>query len=118
MGRHGNVQLLRRSMVQAFGIPIHLFRGVGKIVILTGTPYQRQPVEIAVNFLRCFVILGVSWSLYRQWITSGTGLPPPQEQPLVDDSRPESAAVSTELAVSSREAQTTTVANGCHSVEV
>merc|ERR1712045_998304 len=65
---HGNEQLFYRGCIQATGVPINIIRGALKISILTGTEYERLPVEVAVNFVRAFVTIPISsGSLLNQW---------------------------------------------------
>jgi len=74
VGKYGNEQLFYRGIAQATGIPIHFARAMVKLGELSGTIYDRHPLEIAVHFVRCFVLIPISsWSLFDQWMTTGSG---------------------------------------------
>jgi len=71
---HGNEQLFYRGCIQATGVPINIMRGVLKVSILTGTEFERLPVEVAVNFIRAFVTIPISsGSLFSQWWYTSKG---------------------------------------------
>uniref|UniRef100_A0A7S3NI18 Uncharacterized protein n=1 Tax=Aureoumbra lagunensis TaxID=44058 RepID=A0A7S3NI18_9STRA len=66
----GHDELRRRSIIRATGIPLHVCRGILKILLLTDTRYQRATLEITINFLRALILIPIStWSLYYQWLT-------------------------------------------------
>eukprot|EP00928_Gymnodinium_smaydae_P076240 TRINITY_DN5922_c0_g1_i1.p1 TRINITY_DN5922_c0_g1~~TRINITY_DN5922_c0_g1_i1.p1 ORF type:complete len:551 (-),score=63.01 TRINITY_DN5922_c0_g1_i1:27-1679(-) len=74
VGIRGNEQLFYRGCIQATGVPLHLCRAMIKIGQLSGTEYQRLPVEVGINFIRAFSTIPIaSWSLMNQWMTTGTG---------------------------------------------
>lgn len=69
----GHRQLHVRSRIRALGVPLHLSRGVLKLVLLRGTRYERLDVEVASNFVRALLLIPISaWSLDAQWRSSGT----------------------------------------------
>uniref|UniRef100_A0A7S4QC29 Uncharacterized protein n=1 Tax=Alexandrium monilatum TaxID=311494 RepID=A0A7S4QC29_9DINO len=72
--RHGHEQLLCRGCVRMLGVPLHASRGVLKVVVLTGTRFERSGLEVTINFVRCVLISASAWSLWRQWRDTGTGL--------------------------------------------
>lgn len=71
--RHGNEQLFYRGCIRILGVPLHVARGVLKLVILRGTPFERSSLEVVVNFARCLPISVSSWSLLHQWRHTGVG---------------------------------------------
>eukprot|EP00747_Dinoflagellata_sp_TGD_P017774 gnl/TRDRNA2_/TRDRNA2_126042_c0_seq2.p1 gnl/TRDRNA2_/TRDRNA2_126042_c0~~gnl/TRDRNA2_/TRDRNA2_126042_c0_seq2.p1 ORF type:complete len:637 (-),score=59.36 gnl/TRDRNA2_/TRDRNA2_126042_c0_seq2:63-1973(-) len=66
MGR-GHEQLFYRGSVQAIGLPLSLAMGILKLTELADTKYERLPIEIAVNFLRCLLVPVAAGSLFHQW---------------------------------------------------
>jgi len=70
---YGDEQLFYRGVIRATGIPIFLARGVSKISDLSDTEWERIPLEIVMNFIRCFIIIPIqTWSLFHQWRFTGT----------------------------------------------
>mmetsp|Transcript_37470 Transcript_37470/g.75919 ORF Transcript_37470/g.75919 Transcript_37470/m.75919 type:complete len:284 (-) Transcript_37470:106-957(-) len=77
----GNEQLFYRGLVRALGTPLHLLRGGLKILLLTGTSFQRTDLEITINFVRALAVIPVaSWSLMYQYRDTGSKsiITPPQ----------------------------------------
>merc|ERR1712048_207407 len=69
---YGNEQLFYRGCIRAAGIPIYLARGMHKISSLMGTTWEREPLEIAIDFIRGLVVIPIqAWSLFQQWRYSG-----------------------------------------------
>jgi len=56
----------------ALGVPIYLTRGIYKLAVLKGTEFERQPIDVAFNFVRAFAACINSWSLFMQWRATGT----------------------------------------------
>lgn len=74
VGVRGNEQLFYRGFVRALGLPINFTSGMLKLGELAGTPYERQHVEVMINFIRCFILApAATWSLWNQWVSTGTG---------------------------------------------
>lgn len=74
VGVRGNEQLFYRGCVSSLGMPLHFFRAMLKLGELTGTRWERLPVEIGINFLRaCILIPIATWSLLNQWVVTGAG---------------------------------------------
>ncbi|CAJ1386278.1 unnamed protein product [Effrenium voratum] len=67
----GNIQLWIRARIRATGVPVQLARGILKPILLTGTEYERAPIEAVINITRAGLICIVVWSLDNQWRTSG-----------------------------------------------
>lgn len=74
VGMRGNEQLFYRGCTAWSGVVLHLFRGMLKLGELTGTSWERAPVEIGINFIRAFILIPIAgWSLLNQWVCTGSG---------------------------------------------
>ena len=62
----GNDQLFYRSLIQATGTPMNFLRGVLKIVLLSGTVYERHEIEIYADLTRALLLVPIcSISLFH-----------------------------------------------------
>jgi hypothetical protein len=74
VGVRGNEQLFYRGCACWSGVLLHFSRAMLKLGELTGTPWERIPVEIGINFIRGFILIPISgWSLLNQWVVTGSG---------------------------------------------
>lgn len=74
VGIRGNEQLFYRGFLRALGVPLHFLLGMLKLGELTGTEWDRAPLEIGIHFIRCFILIPIaSWSLLNQWVVTGSG---------------------------------------------
>ena len=70
----GNKQLFIRGMVRSIGIPVQIAYCFLKFSILTGTEYERQPIEGTINHFRALLFIPIiAASLFVQWFTSKCG---------------------------------------------
>mmetsp|Transcript_35311 Transcript_35311/g.74825 ORF Transcript_35311/g.74825 Transcript_35311/m.74825 type:complete len:238 (-) Transcript_35311:103-816(-) len=78
--RTGNRYLFWRGVCQATAAPIQAFRGIFKVAAFGD---EREVEDWVVNLIRGFVLIPIaSWSLLRQYFTTGYGTasPPPGTQ--------------------------------------
>lgn len=70
---YGNEQLFFRSIVRFSGIPLYAAVTLQAISDLNGTQWERPPVELVINLIRCSIIIPISWvALAHQWRYTGT----------------------------------------------
>jgi len=82
---YGDEQLLYRGVIRATGVPLYLSRVLAKMA-LAGTEWERLPLELAVDFMRCLVVVPIqSWSLVHQWRYSGFEQEESTSNPKIDN---------------------------------
>jgi hypothetical protein len=67
----GNKQLFVRGLIRSMNTPLQLTYCVLKVNLLTGTKYERNPIEWKIHLIRALVFNPfIFGSLFAQWYTS------------------------------------------------